>query len=124
MEHWCCLFTCLTTRAVHIEIVRILDTDSCLAAITSFIAKHGMPSNIISDNGTNFIGSTARELKEYIKSCNPDQTTSALAEKHIAWKFNLPGGHISVVYGRDRLDAAKKQWLLYWVIDISQMKVC
>ena len=67
MKPWCCLFTCLITRAVHIKVVRSLDTDSCLVAINRFIARRGKPITIISDNGTNFVGS-ARELKEYISS--------------------------------------------------------
>ena len=86
----CCLFTCLTTRAVHIEVVRSLDTDSCLVAIKRFIVRRGKPTTNISDNGTNFVGS-ARELKEYINSWNQDQITSNLAQKHIVWKFNPPG---------------------------------
>ena len=75
MKRWCCLFTCLTTRAVHIEVVQSLDTDSCLVAINRFIARRGKPKTIISDNGTNFVGS-AKELKEYINSWNRDQITS------------------------------------------------
>ena len=90
MKRWCCLFTCLTTRAVHIEVVRSLDTDSCLVAIKRFIARRGKPTTIISDNGTNFVGS-ARELKEYINSWNQNQITSELAQKFIVWKFNPPG---------------------------------
>ena len=39
MERWCCLFTCLTTRALHIEVVPSLEADACLAAITRFIAR-------------------------------------------------------------------------------------
>ena len=102
MKRWCCLFTpvYLTTRAVHIEVVRSLDTDSCLVAINRFIARRGKPTTIISDNGTNFVGS-ARELKEYINSWNQDQITSELAQKHIVWKFNPPGApHFGGVWER------------------------
>ena len=82
-------FTCLTTRAIHIEVDRSLDKDSCLVAINRFIARRGNPAIIISDNGTNFVGS-ARELKDYINSWNKDQITSDLAQKNIVWKFNPP----------------------------------
>ena len=55
-KRWCCLFTCLTVRAVHIEIVPKLDTDCCLNKIMRFIAQRGKPVKMISDNGTNFVG--------------------------------------------------------------------
>ena len=53
-NRWLCLFTCLTMRAVHIEVVPMLDTDSFLNAIMRFIARRGKPSKIISDRRTNF----------------------------------------------------------------------
>lgn len=48
------LFTCLTTKAVHIEVAHTLDTDSCLNAICRFMCRRGQVSIIHSDNGTNF----------------------------------------------------------------------
>ena len=62
---WCCLFTCLIIRAVHIEIVPKLDSDSCLYAITRYIARPGKPRTIISDNGINFEGAD-KEMRAYI----------------------------------------------------------
>ena len=100
MKRWCCLFTCLTTRAIHIEVVGSLDTDSCLVAINLFIAGTGKPATIISDNGTNFVG-WSRELKESINSWNKDQITSYLAQENIVWKFNPPGApHFRDVWER------------------------
>ena len=49
MKGWYCLFTCLTTRAVHVEVVLSLEADACLAAITRFIARRGKPNIILSD---------------------------------------------------------------------------
>ena len=62
---WCCLFTCLTVRAVHIVVVPKLDTDSCLSAVMRFIARRGKPVKMNSDNGTNFVGAE-KELAEYM----------------------------------------------------------
>ena len=73
-KRWCCLFTYLTVRAVHIEIVLKLDPDFCLNAIMimQFIARRGKPVKMISDNGTNFVGAE-KELAEYIVAWNKRQ---------------------------------------------------
>ena len=41
VKHWCCLCTCLVSRAVDIEVATGLDTDACMMAITRFMARHG-----------------------------------------------------------------------------------
>ena len=83
----CCLFTCLTFRAVHIEIVPKLDTDSCLNAIMRFIARRSKPIKMISDNGTNFVGAD-REFKEYVAAWNKERIEEHLVQQGIRWKFN------------------------------------
>ena len=55
MKRWCCLLTCLTTRAVHIEVVPSLEAETCLTAVTKCIARTAKPTTILSDNGTNFV---------------------------------------------------------------------
>ena len=42
-KRWCCLFTCLTVQAVHIQTKSELDTDGCLNAIMGFTARRGKP---------------------------------------------------------------------------------
>lgn len=56
------LFTCLTVRAVHIEIAHSLTTSSCILVIRNFMSRRGIPLELYSDNGTNFIGAE-RELR-------------------------------------------------------------
>ena len=62
-----CLFTCLVTRAVHIEIAYTLDTDSYIMALRRIISRRGKPQRILSDNGTNFVGAN-RELRECLQN--------------------------------------------------------
>ena len=100
MKRWFCIFTCLTTRAVHIEVAQSLDTDSCLQAISRFIARRGKPRVIWSDNGTNFVGAN-REFREYIELWNQSCIEEKLAQEHIEWKFNPPGApHFGGVWER------------------------
>ena len=82
-------FTCLTTRAVHLEIVPSLDTSSCVMGIERFIARRGTPSTLWSDNGTNFVGAE-KELLACIKSWK-GMAPTIFAHKGVAWKFNPPG---------------------------------
>ncbi|XP_044573582.1 uncharacterized protein LOC123257722 [Drosophila ananassae] len=55
-KRWVALFTCLTTRAIHLELAHDLSTDSCILAIRNFICRRGPVHRLRSDNGRNFVG--------------------------------------------------------------------
>lgn len=80
------LFTCLTTRAIHVEIAHSLNTDSCIMAIRRMMSRRGEIKVIWSDNGTNFRGA-ARELLEALEELNEHKIKSSLANNGIDWNF-------------------------------------
>ncbi|CAG7719600.1 unnamed protein product, partial [Allacma fusca] len=59
------LFVCFSTRAIHLEAVSDMTSDSFLAALHRFISRRGLPAEIHSDCGTNFVGA-AKELRHFI----------------------------------------------------------
>ncbi len=87
-KRWGILFKCLTTRAVHIEILTSLDADSFLMALRRFIARRGKPAELLSDQGTNFKGGE-RELHDVFKAMHSSLQT-CLAEHQIKFVFNPP----------------------------------
>ena len=78
------LFTCLTTRAVHIEVVPSLDTNSCVTGVERFC--RGTPTTNMSDNGTNFVGAQ-KELLACVESWNT-LAPAVFVQKGIKWEFN------------------------------------
>ena len=88
-KRWGFLFTCLTTRAVHVEVVLSMDTSSCVMGVERFVSRRGTPAMIWSDNGTNFIGAE-KELCECIEKRNTFNIATELAHKGIKWRFNPP----------------------------------
>ena len=100
IKRWCCLFTCLTTRAVHIDVVPSLEAETCLTAIARVIARRGKPATVLSDNGTNFVGA-AKEMRDCINAWNQPDIETSLAQKDIKWKFNPPGApHFGGIWER------------------------
>jgi len=81
------LFICMSVKAVHLEIVSDLSTDAFLATLDRFVARRGIPSNIYSDCGTNYVGA-ARQLKMLFRDARAqDRLSSHLA---CTWHFNPP----------------------------------
>lgn len=85
------LFTCMASRAVHLEVAASLDTDACINALRRFISRRGQVAHLTSDNGTNFIGADS-ELKEALASLSQDRIQGALSQVGIKWSFNPPAG--------------------------------
>ena len=89
VKRWGCLFTCMSTRAIHIEKLDDLSTESFLNALMRFIARQGKPISIISDNGGNFVKGNS-DLAKGIKEWNQALINEKLIQQQITWKFNPP----------------------------------
>lgn len=86
VKRWIALFTCLTVRAVHLEVVNSLTTSSCVSAVRRFIGRRGAPIEFYSDNGTNFQGAE-RLLREQIEQ----ELSSTFTSARTKWFFIPPG---------------------------------
>ncbi|CAH8612557.1 unnamed protein product [Schistosoma margrebowiei] len=84
-----CIFTCLQTRAVHIELTHSLNTDSFIMALLRFIGRRGKPAEIYSDNGSNFVGAVS-ELRRFVQQLNQQKIDKELSARQIQWHFNPP----------------------------------
>ena len=89
-KRWAVIFTCLTVRAVHIEIIEAMDTSSFLNALRRFLALRGpVQSQFRSDCGTNFVGAQT-ELATALQEMKNEQISSYLARQECEWLFNPP----------------------------------
>ncbi|KAL0151615.1 hypothetical protein M9458_051478 [Cirrhinus mrigala] len=87
-KRWGVIFKCLTTRCIHLDLLASLDADAFLLALRRFIARRGTPSEIVSDQGTNFRGAET-ELKQAFKEMEPE-LQNQLADQQITFKMNPP----------------------------------
>ena len=85
------LFTCLSIRAIHIEVAHSLDTKSFINALRRFVSRRGTPEEIRSDNGGNFVKGE-KELRKAIEGWNQQKIQKSLLQKDIKCIFNPPAG--------------------------------
>ncbi|XP_055542920.1 uncharacterized protein LOC129728499 [Wyeomyia smithii] len=89
VKRWVALFTCMTVRAIHLEVVHTLSTESFKMALRRFISARGAPVEIRSDQGTNFVGAN-NELRRKLKNIN-EQLCETFTNVETKWIFNPPG---------------------------------
>ncbi|XP_032790461.2 uncharacterized protein LOC116927531 [Daphnia magna] len=101
-KRWISLFTCLTTRAVHLETSDELSLEEFLLCFTRFVSVRGNPEVIYSDNGTNLVAAEQelrQALEELFERRNELQTIMSCQQ--IEWHFSPPDGpHFGGVWER------------------------
>ena len=91
MKRYGLLFTCMASRAVHIETLNSLTTDAFINALRRFLSVRGPVRQLRSDRGTNFIGAEA-EFKRWTE-LNHDKVNDFLMREGcdcINFNFNVP----------------------------------
>ena len=83
-KRYCALFTCLSSRAIHIEVTASMDTDSFIQALRRFMARRGPVRVMSSDNGGNFVGAE-NELKQAWKEMDHTKVASYLTANNCDW---------------------------------------
>ena len=91
MKGYVCVYVCFATKAVFIDLVADLSTDAFMASLRRFSAIYGSPSEIHSDNGSNFVGANS-ELKRLSQLLQSNKTQEILhnwsSNKGISWLFS------------------------------------
>lgn len=90
-KRWGVIFTCLSVRAIHLELASSLRTDSAIMAIRRMISRRGCPAVIWSDNSTNLRGADV-ELKKAISEIDQEVIGIETANENIEWHFIPPTG--------------------------------
>ena len=97
------IFTCLASRAVHLETASALETDSFINAFRRFVCRRGPVRQLRCDRGTNFVGAS-RELKEALAELDYDRVRSSLLKENrdlVDFKMNVPSAsHMGGVWER------------------------
>lgn len=93
VKGYICVFVCLVTKAIHLEAVEDLSTAAFLAALQRFVSRRGVPEQIWSDNGTNFVGAR-NQLRELFQLFRREATEKKVFEfcqaRQIEWSTIPP----------------------------------
>ena len=103
VKRYGCVFTCLYSRGIHIEVCSDLTSDCFILALRWFIALRGPVAKIRCDHGTNFVGAN-NELKASLNAMEEGPIKSFLLSQNceIEFVFNPPPRHILVVFSKDK----------------------
>lgn len=87
---WICIFFCMSTKAVHLDLAYGLSLEAFLETFARFVSHRGSCKELWSDNGTNFVGSN-NELKRVLDEWQGSLPHQQLANYQTNWQFIPPG---------------------------------
>jgi len=107
---WGVVYTCLASRAIHLDLADSLDTGSFLNSFRRFVARRGKCTVAYSDNGTNFVGAV-REMKLFLDGWDRDKICRQAAIEGITWNFSPPrASHYGGAWEREIRSVRKVLW--------------
>ena len=93
---WAVLFTCMNSRATHIEPLPTLDINSMKNALRRFFCLRGPCFKFRSDRGTNFVGANNQQIEFSMSDLEHE-----LKENNCEWEFNPPkASHFGGIWER------------------------
>ena len=114
------LFTCLYSRAIHLEMLEDLSTDCFINALRCFISLRGVVKTIFCDQGTNFVGAH-NEMQQALTELEHSKLEIFLSSKQVEFKFNVP--HASEQAGVWERQIRTTRSVLRSVIDFSNTRL-
>lgn len=97
------LFTCLSSRAIHLEVSAILETDSFINALRRFINRRGPVQTIRCDQESNLVGAK-NELQKALSSMDQTRVRHFLLQRNCDWiefQLNVPSAsHMGGIWER------------------------
>ena len=88
---WGVIFTCMVSRAVHLDLTQGYDTDALLQAIRRFMSLRGCPKELLSDHGSQMIA-CHKEVAVMLELVDWNLVDGWCSRRGISWKFVPPQG--------------------------------
>ncbi|XP_033212139.1 uncharacterized protein LOC117169743 [Belonocnema kinseyi] len=91
-SHKACIavIVCFAVKVIHLELAHDYLTASFIAALNRFTSRRGLPTDIYSDNATNFRGSDRELSRAFRKLQNDSNLASLFAADSTTWDFVPP----------------------------------
>ena len=104
LKRYATLFTCLSSRAVHIECTYNLETDSFIQALRHFVTRRGNIRVLCSGSGSNFVGAQKELKKAYNEMIHQKIQffLQNIGADYINWHRNPPASIHMGVFGKDK----------------------
>ncbi|XP_046393727.1 uncharacterized protein LOC124161449 [Ischnura elegans] len=90
LKAYIAVFVCFATKAIHLELVGNLTSESFIGCLRRFMARRGKCANLYSDNATNFKGAHKELHKLFTSASHEAKLNKFLIEDNIKWHFIPP----------------------------------
>ncbi|XP_008180656.1 uncharacterized protein LOC103308665 [Acyrthosiphon pisum] len=122
-QAYICLFVCMTTKALHLEVASDLSSETFLTAFCRFISRRGPVEQMHSDCGTNFVGAAKlfQSVDQFTHSKEfQDKCQTYLMSGNISWHFNPPSApHLGGLW---EAGVKSVKTLLYRTLGLQRLK--